>query len=284
MCSPIQDQAVCGSCWAFSAVAAVEGHYAIATGSLRKLSEQQLMDCGRSTGARGCDGGDFDEGFTYITNNGGINSEKDYPYTSTSIPCDGLEAKRKVASIDGYINVFGSNASQLMAGLEIGPVSVGIDAGQPEWQHYSSGVLNFNCGIEQNHAVLAVGYGTDTDKNATDYWILKNSWTAAWGEEGYVRLKRGPDFYSQQVGMCGILTQPSYPNVTKGAPLPVPPLTPSHPSPDTFCNNCGESCQWTCENDASPSDPPLKCISQDKSTGELQCSCGPLTAKCTPGL
>ena len=285
-CSPIQTQGVCGSCWAFSTTGAVESHYAIATGSLRKLSEQQLMDCSRTTGSRGCDGGDFDEGFTYITNNGGINSDKDYPYTSTSINCDKLEEKRKVATIDGYINVQREKPLQLMAGIELGPVSVAVSAGQPEWQHYASGVLNFLCAVNVDHAVLAVGYGTT---NATgislsgEYWIIKNSWGAAWGEEGYVRLKRGSDFYHNPVGMCGILTEPSYPNVTHRAPLPVPPPTPSHPSPDTMCNNCGESCEWTCAHDGVPSDPPLVCVSETK-TGGLHCECAPVANTGPPPL
>jgi C1A family cysteine protease len=55
--------------------------------------------------------------------------------------------------------------------------------------------------MDVNHAVLAVGYGTD---NGMDYWIIKNSWGAAWGDQGYFKMQRG-------VNMCGIVNCNSYP-------------------------------------------------------------------------
>merc|ERR1712072_915722 len=100
----------------------------------------------------------------------------------------------------------GSNEADLLdAVANTGPVSVAIEADQSSFQMYSGGVLTGNCGKNLDHGVLAVGYGTD---GGTDYWKVKNSWGASWGEKGYVRIERGN---SQKGGLCGILMAPSYP-------------------------------------------------------------------------
>jgi cathepsin H len=55
-----------------------------------------------------------------------------------------------------------------------------------------------------NHAVLAVGYGTDAT-TGMDYWFVKNSWSTAWGDNGFFKIQRG-------VNMCGIAECNSYPD------------------------------------------------------------------------
>jgi C1A family cysteine protease len=94
-----------------------------------------------------------------------------------------------------------------MAAVAQGPVSVAIEADQRAFQSYRSGIVKSGCGTRLDHGVLVVGYGTE---NSTDYWIIKNSWGASWGESGYIRLQRtnvsGP-------GLCGLQADASYPKV-----------------------------------------------------------------------
>lgn len=184
----IKNQGQCGSCWAFSATGALEALAFQKTGSLPSFSEQQLVDCSRSYGNQGCNGGLMDSAFKY-TRDKGITGESDYPYTAKDGSCKAFTAKFKNA---GFTDVRG--CSNLYNALGGRPVSIAVDA--TKWSQYSSGVFS-NCGAQLNHGVLLVG--------ATDaFWKVKNSWGSGWGERGFIRLARG--------NTCGMCNQPSYPN------------------------------------------------------------------------
>jgi len=87
--------------------------------------------------------------------------------------------------------------------MEVGPLVVGVDASSDYFRKYGSGIISdTRCGSSPNHAMLLVGYGTDEEKDL-DFWVLQNSWGTDWGEEGYVRIKRGTD--DSEDGTCGIL-------------------------------------------------------------------------------
>jgi cathepsin L len=201
--TPVKNQQQCGSCWAFSTTGSTEGAHAIKTGNLVSLSEQQLVDCSTAQGNQGCNGGLMDQGFQYIISNHGITTEAAYPYTAADGTCRAA-GKPVAATLSSFVDVTAGSETSLMQAVNIGPTSIAIEADQPCFQFYSGGILSDpSCGTQLDHGVLAVGYGTENNVN---YWIVKNSWGASWGESGYIRLVRGSN-------ECGLANMASYPRV-----------------------------------------------------------------------
>ena len=204
--TPVKNQGQCGSCWSFSTTGSLEGRYQIAGNKLTSFSEQQLVDCSKAEGNQGCNGGLMDDAFTYLEKNK-IETEADYGYTARDGTCK-YDATKGVTGDKSFHDVTPKDPVALKTALQGGPVSVAIDAGGLNFQLYFGGIMKHFCGTSLDHGVLVVGYGTE---GSTDYWILKNSWGAGWGEKGYFRILRTMD--AQGPGVCGLQLDASYPIV-----------------------------------------------------------------------
>ncbi|KAF9686774.1 hypothetical protein SADUNF_Sadunf02G0024700 [Salix dunnii] len=230
----VKDQGSCGACWSFSATGAIEAINKIVTGSLVSISEQELVDCDRSFNS-GCEGGLMDYAFQFVINNHGIDTEEDYPYRAQDGTCKKEKLKRRVVTIDKYVDVPPNNEKQLLQAVAAQPVSVGICGSERAFQMYSKGIFTGPCSTSLDHAVLIVGYGSE---NGVDYWIVRNSWGTSWGMSGYMHMQRNS---GNSQGVCGINMLASYPVKTSPNPPPPPPPGPNRCNFFTRCG-AGETC------------------------------------------
>jgi cathepsin L len=201
--TPVKNQGQCGSCWAFSTTGSVEGCWAIKHDHLEGLSEKNLMDCSRSYGNMGCNGGLMTSAMNYIIANKGIDTEKSYPYVARDGTCQ-FKKENVGANLTSYSNIQRGSEDALVTAGTLGPVSVAIDASHTSFQLYSSGVYYESaCSSSAlDHGVLLVGWNTDAGK---DYYIVKNSWGTSWGNKGYIWMARNRN------NNCGIATMATVP-------------------------------------------------------------------------
>lgn len=171
----------------------------------------------------------MDYAFEWVIQNGGIDTEANYPYTGEDGTCDTTKEADKVVTIDGYTDVAETDAAVLCAVVQQ-PVSVGMDGSAIDFQLYTGGIYDGDCSSDPDdidHAVLIVGYSSEDD---VDYWIVKNSWGTDWGLDGYFYIERNTDL---EYGVCAINAMASYPTkeATSPSPEPSPTSTPPPPPP-----------------------------------------------------
>jgi len=220
--SAVKNQGGCGSCWAFSATESLESAVALSTGKLLTLSAQQIVSCTENPdecgGTGGCAGAIPELAFGYVQG-AGITSEANYPYQGVTGTCP-TDLPTVVAGITGYKQIATNSQEDLMNAVgTVAPISISVDASA--WSMYGGGIFD---GCNQNdpdldHAVQLVGYGSEGGK---DYWLVRNSWGASWGEQGYIRLLR------ETTPRCGMDTHPQDGSGCKGGPPEV-----------KVCGTCG---------------------------------------------
>jgi len=212
---PVKNQGMCGSCWAFSAIGAIEGARYVDTGNLTALSEQELVDCDKLD--MGCGGGLMDNAFLFDENTThGICSEQDYPYIAHKHWFRGCRSKKRHSKyycesvnhsrVKTFVDIE-NTVPALKEAISKQTVSVAIQADLQSFQFYKKGVYaDAKCGNNLDHGVLAVGYGTEKD---LPYFLVRNSWGKKWGDHGYIKMAQ--ESKTNVNGTCGILGVTSRP-------------------------------------------------------------------------
>jgi len=221
--SYVKDQAFCGSCWAYGAMEPIESAVALQTkNNLVVLPEQFMVDCtwtngtGDSGSNSGCDGGDSDIGALEIVRkyDGVIPTALAYgSYLSANGYCKDTRNMQVGAKVTGWVDTKTRNDTDVMNALVAnGPLSIGIQV-PAEMLYYDRGVLNVaSCKADESqidHAVSLVGYGTVQGvlgQPDQDYWLVRNSWSTYWGDQGYIKIARGAQD-------CCVACQAGYPEV-----------------------------------------------------------------------
>jgi hypothetical protein len=263
--TPVKDQGQCGSCWAFSSTGGMEGAWQLASNKLVSMSEQQLVDCARNQDMAGCNGGDMGAAFDWAKTQN-IATEASYPYKGVDGTCQtSFSTAIPEGGVTGYKSV-GQSTADLKSALNLGPVSVAIEADQFAFQLYSGGILEDtggflgSCGTNLDHGVLAVGYGEG-------YFKVKNSWGSSWGEAGYLQI-------SDAGNTCGIHSDATYPVVSAAVEKEVEITLPFVPADK--CSNkgdCGLAYQSCCLGFQAEG-YPCGCHLADGGSGLTRGDCG----------
>jgi len=225
----VNDQSVCGSCWAVSTGESITDRLCIAGhGDIRISAADILTCCGEVCGS-GCNGGWPAEAWEYMTSegivDGGVWGTTDhctsYPFqpcghhtTAEGLkPCGPSQPTPKCfrgcengetwygAKIKNTQHVYGIIGEQdmMVELIERGPYTVAFSVFS-DFMKYKGGIYQKSADGKYlgGHAIELTGFGVEEiDGEKVKYWKLKNSWNTSWGEEGYFRFLRG-------VNECGI--------------------------------------------------------------------------------
>lgn len=180
--NPVRNQGGCGSCWAFATVAAFEINHARKYGHT-EASEQWVVDCDHQS--LGCNGGWYFWAWDMVLKSGGKMAARNGYDTYRARQGSCHTPSSYAGTLSRYFKV--RSEGEMPNNVEnYGAIAVAVDAAG--FGSYRSGIFTGYCGGQINHAVVIVGYG---NANGHDYWLIRNSWGASWGEAGYIRILRG---------------------------------------------------------------------------------------------
>jgi C1A family cysteine protease len=166
----------------------VEGLQAIRTKSAAvSLSAQFLLDCTYILidQSSDCSSGNRYAALSLIKKTGGIPSESEYPYQGVRSSCDHSKFSWS-AQASRWFRLQPFNVTNLKLGVSFQPilVSIGVDDDFVFWDPTVHPIYYGPGNMTRTHAVVIVGYGSDDLGEM--YWIVKNSWGSAWGNNGYI--------------------------------------------------------------------------------------------------
>ena len=186
----IRSQGKCGSCWAHTGISAIETAYFLVTGDLEAFSDQEVLDCAFEHKAEkdGCRGAGVNAAVNYVKKASRIAYLKDTGYHGYDRPCKSEEFTNalKKAKVVGSQRISDDNG--LKESVAKGAVVAGMYMTKSFYM-YKTGIFEdqHNCKTSINHGVTVIGYGNVDGKN---FWKIRNSWGADWGENGYARFSR----------------------------------------------------------------------------------------------
>lgn len=179
----------------------------IETFDMTRLSVQEMIDCDLAAD-KGCKGGNPFFAFFFI-HRYGLVPLSEYLYKGREEKCQLKSLSNPLVTVQSWGFLPENDEDMIEVALRyIGPVAVDYNAGHPSFISYDGGIFDVSdCDAKVNHALLIVGYDqVNFNGTLVHYWIARNSWGSEWGENGYVRIKRGDD---KGPGMCGLATSPS---------------------------------------------------------------------------
>ena len=230
----VQDQGMCGSCWTFAGTGPVESRYALQTGTLKKFSEQESLECVYDKNEKnGCRGGQYFHQWDWIKSKQSQSSASDYPYKGRIFSCRSGWFKNQFtnAKLTGFQRTE-ANYGAMEGALNSGPLAVGLKVSKELYQYKRGVFLKEECGTPANHAVVAVGY-------TPAYFLLKNSWGERWGESGFVKFSRAVE------NMCDVALWAAYPVIERsGEATDTDTCTNSREDCEDLKGDCGNGINW----------------------------------------